>query len=636
MTTGGKATADSVDVIQDVNRALHPTGLGALYDGNSACTFRVWAPFARSMSLKLLHGVERIVRLERETGGYWKAIVNGIAPGTRYLFRLNEEKERPDPASRSQPDGVHGASEVVDPGAFSWTDDTWKGVPLKDLIIYELHVGAFTDEGTFQKALSRLGHLKDLGVTALELMPVSQFPGTRNWGYDGVYPYAPQNSYGGVEGLKSLVDGCHRNGLAVILDVVYNHLGPDGNYLNDYGPYFTNRYRTPWGDAVNLDGPYSDPVRDFFIGNALYWVTEFHLDGLRLDAIDTLYDFSAHHFLKELAAAVHERARILGRHAAVIAESDLNDVRIINEPQAGGHGLDAQWCDDLHHSLHTLVTSERKGYYEDFGSLAHLQKAMQEGFVYSGGYSRYRKRRHGNSSQNCPGSRFVVCCQNHDQVGNRRLGERLSSLAGLERQKLAAGCVLLSPFLPLLFMGEEYGEEAPFQYFVSHLDEPLIEAIRRGRAAEFALFEWEGHVPDPQDEQTFLRSKVHPELRQEGRHGALFQFYRELIRIRKSEPAIANQDKRTMLVDRYDSEQVLLVRPESGRMVLALSFNAAPVDLSFDPRGGVWVRLLDSSAPAWGGPGERSPDMLGPDDEAMLQLNPFSVLLYTRAEGGRP
>ncbi|OGW49150.1 MAG: malto-oligosyltrehalose trehalohydrolase, partial [Nitrospirae bacterium GWC2_57_9] len=479
-----------------------------------------------------------------------------------------------------------------------------------------------------------LDHLKELGVTALELMPVAQFPGDRNWGYDGVYPYAPQNTYGGPSGLKSLVNACHRKGLAVILDVVYNHLGPDGNYLSDFGPYFTSRYKTPWGDAVNYDGAYSDEVRAFFIQNALYWISEFHFDGLRLDAIDAIYDLSARHVLAELADAVHRRAGELGRQAFVVAESDLNDVKLINPSALGGYGIDAQWSDDFHHALHALLTHERKGYYQDFGGIEHLKKAFQEGFVYSGSYSQYRKRRHGNSSRGVPARQFIVCSQNHDQIGNRMLGERLSSIISFEQQKLAAGCVLLSPFIPLLFMGEEYGEHAPFLYFVSHLDDQLVKAVREGRSLEFAHFEWDGTVPDPQDESTFLRSKIEPSLSREGRHRTLFLYYRELIQLRKALPALSAPEKNGLQAVKHEQEQVLIVRqgrPED-QILLLLNFRDRTATLPVLMAPGLWTRMLDSSSAEWDGPCEHLGQTIrSAGGDVTLTLNAHSVVVYTFA-----
>jgi maltooligosyltrehalose trehalohydrolase len=463
-------------------------------------------------------------------------MVQGIEPGARYVFRLENDRDRPDPASRYQPEGVHGPSEVVDHTAFSWTDKGWSGLALQSMIMYELHTGTFTPEGTFDAIISRLGDLKDLGINAIELMPVAQFPGKRNWGYDGVYPFAVQNSYGGPEGLKRLVNACHARDIAAILDVVYNHLGPEGNYVGEYGPYFTDKYRTPWGNAINFDGSYSDEVRNFFVRNALSWITDYHIDALRIDAIHGIFDYSARHFLRELGEAVHARAGELGRRIYVIPESDLNDVRVISPPELGGYGLDAQWNDDFHHCLHTLLTGEKSGYYKDFGAIDQMERAYRDGFVYSGQYSPFRKRRHGSSSKDRPASQFVVFSQNHDQVGNRMQGERLSSLVSFEALKLAAGCVILSPYLPLLFMGEEYGETAPFLYFVSHSDPGLIEAVRNGRKEEFKAFGWEGEPPDPQDERTFLASELHWEERTKGSHETLLRFYKQLIACERERP----------------------------------------------------------------------------------------------------
>ncbi len=604
--------------------------LGALFLGKESAEFIVWAPLLRSVAIKITSPDARMIAMAPDGQGYWRTTVTGLSPGTRYVYRLNDEKDRPDPASRFQPEGVHGPSQLVDPAEFIWEDGAWEGIPLHDFIIYELHIGTFTPEGTFEAAVRRLDYLKHLGITVLEIMPVAQFPGARNWGYDGVYPYAPQNSYGGPAGLKKLINACHKKGLAVILDVVYNHLGPDGNYLSDFGPYFTGKYSTPWGDAINYDGPYSDDVRNYFISNAVYWITEYHMDGLRLDAIDTIFDHGAKHFLAELTETVHGRAKELGRKISVIAESDLNDVRIINPFATGGYNLDAQWNDDFHHSLHTLLTDERNGYYLDFGKLDYLEKAYREGFVYSGQYSRYRKRKHGNSSNNNPAHQFVVCAQNHDQIGNRMAGGRLSTIVSFNQLKLAAACVILSPFIPLLFMGEEYGETAPFQYFVSHIDEPLISAVRKGRAEEFAHFQWEGDVPDPQDEETFLRSKTNPDLMLSGEHKFLFDYYRNLLRLRKTMPALSHLAKDTMEVMRFDREGVLLLRRWNGKneAVILFSFNENPVSLNVIVPPGNWTKMLDSSSPEWGGSGERAGQTLSSPSDVILHVNPHNVLLY--------
>ncbi|HSL91611.1 MAG TPA: malto-oligosyltrehalose trehalohydrolase, partial [Candidatus Limnocylindrales bacterium] len=494
------------------------------------------------------------------------------------------------------------------------------------------HVGTFTPEGTFEAILPRLDSLRDLGVTAIELMPVAQFPGNRNWGYDGAYPFAAQNSYGGPEGLQMLVDACHLWGMAVSLDVVYNHLGPEGNYLADFGPYFTDRYCTPWGAAVNFDGPHSDEVRRFFLENALYWLSDFRVDALRIDAIHGILDFSAYPFLAELADTVRGLASRENRKIHLIPESDLNDVRAISPREKGGYGLDAQWNDDFHHALHALLTGERKGYYRDFGGLEDLAKAHSEGFVYSGQYSGYRKRRHGSPSRDVPAERLVVFSQNHDQAGNRPGGERLTGLVSFEALKLAAGLVLLSPFLPLLFMGEEYGETAPFLYFISHSDPPLIEAVRKGRLKEFAALRWEGEPPDPQDEGTFLRSRLDHGLAEGGHHRVLREYYRELIRLRKGHAVLSRLSKEDMEVSAYAKKKVLIVRRWNGPAQAATACHfgdsTASVRLMLPP--GIWEKLLDSSERRWGGGGSAIPERLDPRQETSLSLVPGAFVLLSK------
>jgi len=605
--------------------------LGADYLGEGRCRFTVWAPFANNVQVQLVSPEERIVPLERKERGYHQAVIEGVEPSSLYLYRLDGHKERPDPASRFQPRGVHGPSQVVD-SHFVWQDEDWHGLPWEEWVIYELHVGTFTPEGTFESIIPRLPEIKDLGITAIELMPVAQFPGSRNWGYDGAYPFAVQNSYGGPGGLKHLVNGCHQLGLAVVLDVVYNHLGPEGNYLADFGPYFTDRYRGPWGNPINFDGPYSDEVRRFFIDNGLYWVREFHLDGLRIDAIHGILDFSARPFLEELALAVHEQAERLSRRVYLIAESDLNDTRIVRSCELGGFGLDAQWNDDFHHALHTLLTNEDSGYYQDFGELQHLVKAFRQGFVYSGEYSFYRKRRHGDSSRHLPAERFVVFSQNHDQVGNRAQSERLSALVSFEALKLAAGMVLLSPFIPLLFMGEEYGETAPFYYFISHSDQDLIEAVRRGRREEFASFRWQGEPADPQDEGTFLRCKLQRELRFKGQHEVLYSFYRELIRLRRELPALRNLDKEWLEVTGLEQEKVLLWRRWSEKQEAAATFHLGKQEksLSIPLSEGRWRKQLDSADSTWSGPGSTFPLEIFSRGKVSLSLSPESFAVFVK------
>jgi maltooligosyltrehalose trehalohydrolase len=595
--------------------------------------FRVWAPRVSSISVRVV-GESEWISMGSEEKGYFTAFVRGLRSGARYVYRLNDDRERPDPVSRYQPEGVHGPSEVIDPDEFEWEDQAWKGIPIEEMILYEIHTGTFTPEGTFKAIIPLLDDLKnDLGVTAIELMPVAQFPGERNWGYDGTYLYAPQNSYGGPTGLKRLVNACHQKGLAVILDMVYNHLGPEGNYLNDFGPYFTDRYKTPWGPAINFDGSESDTVRKFVVDNALYWVTEYHIDGLRIDAIHGVFDFSAQHILYDIREAVHRQAKKLGRPIAVIAESDLNDVRVINPPSKGGYGLDAQWNDDFHHCLHTLLTGERNGYYQDFGEIHQLENALREGFVYSGQYSSYRKRRHGSSSKHLPPSKFIVFSQNHDQVGNRMKGDRLSTLVSFEALKLAAGIVLLSPNIPLLFMGEEYGEEAPFQYFVSHSDQALVEAVRKGRREEFSAFQWEGEIPDPQDVATFLRSKIHLDQRQNGKHKTLFNFYRMLIKLRKEVPSLSCLNKKGIQVMAFEREKAILIKRDYGedRVIGAFNFNNQPIKIETNIEKGSWQKIFSSASEEWEGLGALVPEsLLSSGSKVIFVLDTYAFALYRK------
>ena len=410
-------------------------------------------------------------------GGWWSADVPAAGPGSEYAFRLDGGEPLPDPRSPWQPSGVHGPSRVVEHQAFPWQDQGWQAGPLAAAVLYELHVGTFTPSGTFEAAIARLDHLVDLGMTHVELMPVNEFAGSRGWGYDGVDLYAPHHAYGGPQGLKRLIDACHARGLAVLLDVVYNHLGPAGNYLGRFGPYFTDRYATPWGPAVNLDGPHSHEVRRFFCDNALMWLRDYHVDGLRLDAVHALVDTSAMHVLEQLAAEVDALAAHLGRHLVLIAESDLNDPRVVRAPEVGGYGLDAQWNDDFHHALHTVLTGERDGYYTDFGTLADLAKALEQAFVYDGRSSAFRRRPHGRPPTGLTGHRFLGYLQNHDQIGNRATGERSSHLLSPGRLKIAAALVLTAPFMPLLFQGEEWGASSPFQYFTAYEDPALGQAV---------------------------------------------------------------------------------------------------------------------------------------------------------------
>lgn len=589
--------------------------IGATPTIGDAVKFRVWAPYAKSVAVQLVDQDRVMVPMQRDERGYFETVVTGVVPRSRYRYVLDGGKERPDPASRFQSDGVHGPSVVVDPTSFRWTDVGWKGKALDEYIIYELHVGTFTREGTFEAIIPHLSYLRDsVGMTAIELMPVAEFPGRRNWGYDGVHPFAPQSSYGGPQGLKRLVDACHAAGLAVILDVVYNHLGPEGNYLNDFGPYFTDRYRTPWGAAINYDGPDSDEVRQYVVDNAVYWVTEYHIDGLRLDAIHGIFDFSAQHVLKDIASAVHSQAHRLGRQVNVIAESDLNDARVIDPPSVGGYGLDGQWNDDFHHALRVVVAGERKGYYEDFHGLSDLAEAVRDGYVYSARYSAHRRRRHGNSSRHCQPSQFVVFSQNHDQIGNRAVGDRLSTQLSWDALKAIRALVLLSPNIPLLFMGEEYGETAPFQYFIEHGDPDLVEAVRQGRRREFAHFGWNPEdIPDPQDPSTFERSRLNREGLDD-RQSALLRWSRALIQLRKQEASLGAGDGtiRNHRVWAFDDEQVLVMHRwtrDHAASLIVCGFNTSPVTVRLVEPQGTWLRRLDSMDQDFGGSGQGSVPM---------------------------
>jgi maltooligosyltrehalose trehalohydrolase len=595
--------------------------LGASYHQGQT-RFTVWSPKATNLELHVVEPFDKLIPLEANEGNYYQGDYD-LQPGTRYFYRINKNSDRPDPASRFQPLGVHGPSEIINED-FEWSDQEWKGLPLEKYIFYEIHVGTFSPEGTFTAILDYLEELKDLGITALEIMPVSQFPGKRNWGYDGVFPFAVQNSYGGPEKLKRLVNACHVRGLAVVLDVVYNHLGPEGNYLGEFGPYFNERYKTPWGPALNFDGLDSDPVRHYFIQNAWQWFSEFHFDALRLDAVHGILDTSAHPFLLELSEAKKKWEETLGRAIYLIPESDLNDSRLLSPSSVGGFNLDAQWMDDFHHVIHTLLTGEKKGYYLDFGTLDQLEKTLKEGFVYSGQYSAYRRRRYGNSSENIPAHKFVVYSQNHDQVGNRLHGERLSQLVSLSQAKIAASLVILSPFLPLIFMGEEYGETAPFNYFIDHGDEQLLELVRKGRSAEFASFGESKEAPDPASQAVFDESRLNHHLKMESPHRDLYNFYRELIHFRKTIPALEFLSKKSLdVVIDTDKRTLFFSRFKNQSRILAFINFSSDKTLFTLPKG-IWLKKLDSDDRRWGG---SSLTTLEEITSGILEMAPESFVL---------
>lgn len=595
----------------------HPL-VGARLQGAS-CAFSVWAPFKKKVALYLPQDDVRYVMTKSEFG-YWRVEINGITANTPYLFEVDDEKQLPDPASRAQREGVHGPS-FVSSSEYPWTDHNWKGRQMGDMVIYELHVGTFSPSRNFDGVIAKLPYLTKLGVNTIELMPVAQFPGDRNWGYDGVYPFAVHWSYGGPEGLRALVDAAHAHGVAVVLDVVYNHQGPEGNYLGEYGPYFTDKYKTGWGQAINYDDAWCDGVRNFYWQNALMWLDEFHVDGLRLDAVHAIWDFSARHFVEVLAERVRKLEKETARKKVLIAEFDLNNPRYIQTRDMGGYGLDGQWMDEYHHALHTLITGEVDGYYEDFGQIDHLVRALKDSYVYTGQFSVHRKKNFGRRPEGTTPDQFVVFAQNHDQVGNRMLGDRLSKLVSFEGLKLAAASYLLSPFVPLLFMGEEYGEQNPFQYFISHTDKKLVDLVRKGRKEEFAHFKWEGEVPDPQSEETFRRCMLSWAVDSDDDARNLFSYYQHLIHFRKTRPAMRGGTLHVSMA----SGNIICFSRTSGEdsVTILLNFNREQTPFIAPARQ---KQIFNSSSLEWGGPLASSHPVV--ESGQSLSLYPQSVLIF--------
>ncbi|MEZ2440869.1 malto-oligosyltrehalose trehalohydrolase [Chitinophaga sp. RCC_12] len=590
---------------------------GTFTNADGATTFRLWAPFRKEVAL-LLH--DRLLPMERSADGYWELTLTDIRPGTRYAYLLDSHLQRPDPASRWQPEGVHGPSAIPET-SFTFTDDHWTGIDPENMIIYEIHTGTFSAGGNFRGIIQHLHYLRELGITAIEIMPIAQFPGNRNWGYDGVYPFAVHNSYGTPDELKTLVNAAHALNIAVILDVVYNHQGPEGNYFSDFAPWFTGKYKTPWGDAVNFDGPWCDGVRNFYIQNALMWLEEFHIDGLRLDAVHAFSDNSAVHFTEELSAAVKDLQERTGKRKVLIGEIDLNDPRFITPASAGGYGLDAQWVDEFHHALHSLLTGEQQGYYEDFGAVSHLARSFENAYVYTGQYSVHRKRKFGREPSGNPFHQFVVFSQNHDQTGNRMLGERLSSLVPFEALKLAAATVILSPFIPLLFMGEEYGEKNPFLFFTSHTDPTLMKAVKEGRQREFAHA---GEAPDPQDAATFQRSKLSWNTTGDN-NTALLNCYKALLALRKQQPALYNTAREGTRVHRAENERLLILerRMNADTLLIIFNFDSNTQTVPYTTHGKL-QQLFDSASTRFNGPGTLPPAENG----NQLVIPPLSAVVY--------
>ena len=605
------------------------------------CRFVIWAPEACSVSVRIGARTETLARGAR---GYHVGEVEGVGTGDLYAFVLPDGRTVPDPASRHQPQGVHGPSQVValEFGA-ELRDPAWRGRSLRDYVIYELHVGTFTREGTFAAAIAELDRLVELGMTAIELMPVAQCPGARNWGYDGVGLFAVQHSYGGPHGLAAFVAACHTRGLAVVLDVVYNHLGPEGNVLGLLGPYFQSGYVTPWGPAINFDGPHSDEVRRFFLENARMWLLDYHIDALRLDAIHGIVDRSPYPFLAELADSVRE----LGESSwprLLIAESDANDPHVLWPRERGGLGLDAVWADDFHHAVHVACTGELRGYYVDYRDPELLVAAIDHGFAYTGQRSEFRKRRHGGSPTGAPPEAFVVCVQNHDQVGNRMLGERLTQLADGPTCNLAAALLLLGPHVPLLFMGQEYGETRPFLYFIEHGDPVLIDMVRRGRREEFSAFGWTEPPPDPQDPETFRRSTLDRSVLDRAPHAGVFALHRELLAIRNRPEFEAGRDHvRCRLLDGRHALLLAFSPAADAEPQFCALYNLAPepTRVSLDLSPGDWTKVIDAGDPRWASDAElgHRETVLGDVDVATPR--PIALALPPRwfgawARPGRP
>lgn len=523
--------------------------------------FSVWAPYAGAMTVQT--GEEKHP-MERTGRGWWRTSVD-VPPDADYTFLIDSDPSPyPDPRGPRQTGGVHGPSRLYDQKAYEWHDGLWQGPPPTGGVVYEIHVGTFTEAGTFDSAIDRLPYLSDLGITHVELMPIAEFPGAFGWGYDGVALFAVTENYGGPDALKRFVDACHRHGLAVILDVVYNHFGPVGNYANKFGPYLTSNHRTPWGDAVNFEEGGSDEVRRYFCDNALMWMRDYHIDGLRLDAVHEYMDRSAIHFMEQLSSEVDILSSTLDRRLVLIAESDLNDPRIVTPREAGGLGMDAQWSDDFHHSLFTILHQGQAGmgYYDDFGTMEDLAKSLKEVFVYDGIYSSYRHRKHGRPVERLSAHHFLGFIQNHDQIGNRATGDRLEHIIGIPRSKVAAAIVLLAPFIPMLFQGEEYAADTPFQYFADHDDPEMARAVSEGRKKDFAAFGWNSdEVPDPEKRETFDRSKLNWAEIQEGKHAEMLDWTRRLIHLRRCSPSLNDGDLSHLRV-RYDEEKrwLLMIR----------------------------------------------------------------------------
>jgi maltooligosyltrehalose trehalohydrolase len=599
--------------------------------GEGMIRWRLWAPKAQRVELMLFDDdanastVTRVVEMfPAGHEGHFTAEAAGQA-GQRYAYRLDGGAPRPDPASLWQPDGVHRPSAVVFPEDFPWTDQNWHGIAREDIVFYELHVGTFTPEGTFEAVIPRLAELKELGITAIELMPVAQFPGGRNWGYDGVHLFAPQNTYGGPHGLQKLVDAAHAHGLAIFLDVVYNHFGPEGNYAGEFGHYFSNRYNTPWGPAFNFDSAGSDPVRDFVLDNVQLWIGDYHFDGLRLDAVHAMFDISPVHILAEVKEVADKAAAQRNASATIVVESLLNDVRMVQPRERGGYGLDAEWNEDFHHAVIAYFTGEKHGKYVDYGPAEHIARVLQNTFILAGGYSRYRRRRWGSAATGVPGDRFVIGIQNHDHIGNRALGERFDALVTPDVHRVCACLMLLAPHLPLIYMGEEYAERNPFLFFCSFEDEGLIESVRLGRRRDYEL---EGGLPDPQAESSFTGSRLSWAWPEGSPQAGMRQLYRDLLAARRDWPALRNwNDRHARLISTSADGLVLeLIRGATsidapGALACYFNLSGKTQSLADVPRGGMQLRFSSEDS-IYRGSTEQTPVLAD-------ELLPFECRVYS-------
>ena len=614
------------------NPCLH---VGADFQDGS-CRFVVWAPNHNHLTL-LLTKDDQHIPMDKAGGGYWTHTAEGFESDTTYMFELEGKDVKPDPASHFQPDGVFGGSQVIDHDTFRWKDRDWSGLDVKDLIFYELHVGAFTPEGTFKAVIPRIKDLQELGINAVELMPITQFSGKRNWGYDGVFPFAVQNSYGTPDDLKALVNECHQHGVALFADFVYNHLGPEGNCLNNFGPYFPDTKMGLWGANINLDGPQNDGVRNYFLENTLHWFSHYHLDGIRLDAVLSMHDSSPQHFLSELNEKVHSYAEGAGRKMHLIAETGYNVPNILAPISTGGCGFEAQWLDDFQHAVFALLTGEREGYYGNYGSIQDLIEALTEGYVYVGDEATYKRNSPSESYSWVGADKLIVFSQNHDQVGNRLLGDRLTTIAGFEAAKLAAGIVLLSPYVPLLFMGEEYGETAPFLFFADYQSKELADAVRVGRKREFANFHWQGEVPDPLSSATFEKSKLNWQQRTSGDGQKIMAYYHALIELRKKYPIFQAQVDR-QIKNISNQENVLFIQKQNRNTESAIIANTqnqpATYDFPFD--NGTYTKVLDSADFVFNGGGPTLPTIAAKGDEHMISAFNLAVYMKTPHQGVEP